>query len=53
MPSQKYKKLKQPTTKHKRNNKLKYKDFKKIVSGFTVEELNLLDDWILSNSHKQ
>lgn len=46
MSSKKYKKLKQPTANHKRNNKLKYKEFKKIVSGLTEEELNLVGDWL-------
>jgi hypothetical protein len=48
MPSNKYKKLKQPTFTNKRKNKLKFKEFEKIVSGLTEEELNLVGDWLLN-----
>lgn len=45
----KSKKAKKPDNK---KSKISYQEFKRIVSGLTDEELNLVGDWLLNRQQK-
>lgn len=48
----KMKKLKNPNNTTKKTNNISFKEFKKIVSGLTDDELNLVGDWLSNRQQK-
>lgn len=46
------KKIKSPKKPNKRNNKMTYSDFKKLLAGLTDEEINQVCDWLSNQQQK-